>query len=343
MSTNKNILVTGGAGFIGSHTVVKLIEAGYSPFILDDFRNSEKDVIQRLEKITGVKIPFFAVDVCDKDAISKALNGIEFTGVIHFAAYKAVGESVSEPLKYYKNNILGLVNILEFCQENNIGNFVFSSSCTVYGEPKNEKCVSENDSASQANSPYGYTKVVGEQVLRDVFASGARMKIMNLRYFNPIGAHPSGIIGESPVGKPSNLIPYVTQTGAGILEKLTVFGNDYPTEDGTCKRDYIHVCDLADAHLKSLEFLMKKQEPLIEFVNVGTGSPSSTLEIIEIFERVSERKLNWQFGPRRSGDVVEIYAKSDKSFDLLGWKPVYSVEDAVRDAWNWQLKQHDAL
>jgi len=343
MTLNKNILVTGGAGFIGSHTVIKLIELGFSPYILDDFRNSERKVIDRIEKLTGVKPPVFSIDISDKDLLNNKLKGIQFAGVIHFAAYKAVGESVAEPLKYYRNNILGLLNIVEFCEENNILNLVFSSSCTVYGEPENEKCVSEDANTKNPNSPYGFTKVVGEQLLRDVHQSGAKLKALSLRYFNPIGAHPSGLIGELPIGKPNNLIPYVTQTGAGILEKLTIYGHDYPTEDGTCKRDYIHVCDLADAHLKGLDFLMNRNKPLIEFVNVGTGEGTSTLEVVKIFERISGKKLNWVYGPRRDGDVAEIFSSSERSLSLLGWKAELNTEDAIKDAWNWQLKQNDEV
>ena len=338
MSKNKNILVTGGAGYIGSHAIVALVDAGYQPVILDDFRNSDEIVLDKLYQLTGMNIPCISIDICDKELLFEQLKGYSFDGVIHFAAFKAVGESVQQPLKYYHNNIASLVNITEWCLENKVYNFVFSSSCTVYGEPKDVHEVSEDAITGQANSPYGQTKVIGEQLLQDVFTSGCDLKIMNLRYFNPIGAHPSGLIGELPKGKPTNLLPFVTQTAVGILKELTVFGNDYPTEDGTCKRDYIHVMDLADAHVKALEYLMQKKEKSIDCVNIGTGTSSSILEVIHTFERLSGKSLNWIFGPRRAGDVVEIYANAQKAQKMLGWKAKFSLEDAIRDAWNWELK-----
>lgn len=339
MSLNKNILVTGGAGYIGSHTVVALIEAGFNPYILDDFRNSEVSVIERIAQITGKQVPFFNVDICDSNKIHDALRGIEFSGVIHFAAYKAVGESVSEPLKYYQNNVTGLITLVDWCIKNEVYNFVFSSSCTVYGEPKNEKAVSEESTTGMANSPYGQTKVIGEQLLTDVFRSSEKFKILNLRYFNPIGAHPSSLIGELPIGKPTNLLPFVTQTAVGLINELTVFGDDYPTPDGTCLRDYIHVMDLADAHVKGILFLVSKDQKCLEAINVGTGKASSTLEVIKTFEEISGQKLNWKFGPRRPGDVVEIYAKAQKANDLLGWNAKFSLKDAIKDAWNWELNR----
>ncbi len=341
MSSKKNILVTGGAGFIGSHTVVALIENGFQPIIVDDFRNSEQDVIERLERITGQDIPFYSIDICDKELLRSSLEGIEFAGVIHFAAYKAVGESVSFPLKYYQNNIIGMVNIIEWCTLNNVKNFVFSSSCTVYGEPKNGFVVDESAEIGKSSSPYGNTKIMGEQILQDVYNSNADLKIVCLRYFNPVGAHPSGLIGELPIGKPSNLLPFVTQTGIGIHEELVIFGNDYPTEDGTCLRDFIHVSDLAIAHVRALEFLDSKTDSLIEYVNIGTGKGSSMIEVIDTFERVSGRKLNWRFGPRRNGDVIGIFANAEKANSLLGWKSIYTLEDAIRDAWNWELKRNN--
>jgi len=338
MSKNKNILVTGGAGYIGSHTIVALVNAGYSPVILDDFRNSDEIVIQRLNQLTGSNIPYISVDICEKALVFEKLNDYSFVGVIHFAAYKAVGESVHQPLKYYHNNIASLVNIVDWCIEKEVNNFVFSSSCTVYGEPKNVREVDENAALGEANSPYGQTKIIGEQILQDVYDSGSPLKIMNLRYFNPVGAHPSGLIGELPKGKPTNLLPFVTQTAVGIHKELTVFGNDYPTEDGTCKRDYIHVMDLADAHVKALEYLVKNSSPSIDFINIGTGKSSSILEVIKTFERVSQQSLSWKFGSRRSGDVVEIYANASKAKDLFDWQAKLSLEDAIRDAWNWEQK-----
>lgn len=342
MSFNKNILVTGGAGFIGSNTVVALVEAGYSPIILDDFRNSEKFVIDRLIQITNKKIPVISVDICDKKALYHVLDNFKIDGIIHFAAYKAVGESVAEPLKYYENNITCLLNVLQYCLSKGIENFVFSSSCTVYGNPKNGSTVDEFSEIVKANSPYGNTKIIGEEILDDVFRSGANLKTLCLRYFNPIGAHSSGLIGELPIGKPNNLLPFVTQTAAGILDELVVFGDDYPTHDGTCLRDYIHVTDLADAHVRGLSFLFEKQNPFVEAINIGTGKGTSTLEVVATFERVSKVKLNWKFGPRRNGDVMEIFADVSKAKELLGWEAKLNVEDAIRDAWNWQKKLDDA-
>lgn len=334
----KNILVTGGAGYIGSHTVVQLIEQGYNPIILDDFRNSEKTVLENLEIITGRKIQYFSIDICDKSKVESSLKGLTIDGVIHFAAYKAVGESVQQPLMYYQNNVSGLVSILEWSVENNVKNFIFSSSCTVYGEPKALKEVTEETPSGIANSPYGQTKVIGEQILNDLKKSGAKMSILALRYFNPIGAHPSGLIGELPVGKPNNLLPFITQTAIGIYPELTVFGNDYPTNDGTCIRDYIHVVDLADAHVKGLNFLTNSTPSEVEFINIGTGTGTSILEMIQTFEAETGQKLNWKFGPKRAGDVVEIYANAKKSKEVLGWTPKFSVKDAVKDAWNWEVK-----
>lgn len=338
----KNILVTGGAGYIGSHTVVQLIEKGYTPIIVDDFRNSQKSVLENLEKITGTKIPCFSFDICDKKLLNEQLNGQQIDGIIHFAAYKAVGESTEQPLMYYHNNIQGLINVLEWAAEHHVKQFIFSSSCTVYGEPKGIKEVTEETESGNANSPYGQTKVIGEQILKDFKKSGANLSILALRYFNPIGAHPSGLIGELPVGKPNNLLPFITQTAIGKLSELTVFGNDYPTSDGTCIRDYIHVTDLADAHVKGLEFLNTSHPPEVEFINIGTGKGTSVLEMIETFESVSGEKLAWKFGPRRAGDVVEIYANALKSKKQLKWEAQLSIRDAVRDAWNWeqQLKKN---
>lgn len=340
MSMNKNILVTGGAGYIGSHTVVALIENGFQPIIVDDFRNSERDVIERLQQITGKNIPFYSIDICDKDLLNSTLDGIEFAGVIHFAAYKAVGESVSLPLKYYHNNIIGMINIIEWCQSNNVLNFVFSSSCTVYGEPKNGFVVDEQVEIGKSSSPYGNTKIMGEQILQDVYDSNTGLKTVCLRYFNPVGAHPSGLIGELPIGKPTNLLPFVTQTGIGLHEELVIFGDDYETEDGTCLRDFIHVLDLASAHVQALKFLFSKTNSLIEYVNIGTGNGTSMIEVIDTFERVSGVKLNWRFGPRRKGDVVAIFANADKAHKLFDWKSKYSLEDAIRDAWNWEQKRN---
>lgn len=342
MSMNKHILVTGGAGYIGSHTIVQLVEYGYIPIIADDFRNSNKIVLSGLDDIIGHQIVTHEVDICDYSQLKPLFEKYHFDGIIHFAADKAVGESVNNPLKYYKNNIGGLVNVLELSVEFNVPNFVFSSSCTVYGEPIDIKEVDELTKLSKANSPYGNTKLIGEQILQDLHTSGSDIKIISLRYFNPIGAHPSGLIGEFPVGKPNNLLPFVTQTAIGKQKELTVFGNDYPTTDGTCVRDYIHVCDLADAHVKALDLLQKKERNFIDQVNIGTGKGTSVLEIITAFKKLTGEKLNWKFGPRRNGDVVEIYANVAKSESLLNWKCKYNFQDAILHAWQWEkhLAQH---
>ena len=340
MENQLKILVTGGAGFIGSHTITSLVEAGYNPVIVDDFRGADPTVPSRIEKIIGRIPQFYKVDVCDKIALQKVFEQHSFEGIIHFAAYKAVGESVETPLKYYRNNLLGLINTLELALEFNVPNFVFSSSCTVYGEPGEMKEVTEEMPKGLAASPYGNTKIIGEDILKDVHNSGDGINIISLRYFNPIGAHPSGHIGEFPIGKPNNLLPMVTGTAIGKFEEITVFGSDYPTLDGTCVRDYIHVMDLANAHVKALEFL-ETGKSSFETINVGTGKGASILEVIRIFEQVSEVKLNWKYGTRRPGDVVEIYANADKANHLLNWYPKYTLEDSVLHAWNWEKKLQD--
>lgn len=334
----KKIIVTGGAGYIGSHTVVQLIEQGYHPIILDDFRNSQAEVIKNLERIVNQKISYHVLDICNREAIQHALKDTQVEGIIHFAADKAVGESVQNPLKYYHNNIEGLISILIWAEENQVQHFIFSSSCTVYGEPKGVKEVSEELASGLANSPYGQTKVIGEQILQDLKQSGSSMNMLALRYFNPIGAHHSGLIGELPVGKPNNLLPFITQTAAGLHKELSVFGNDYPTTDGTCVRDYIHVVDLANAHVKSLEFLSREKPSSVEFINVGTGKGTSVLEMIHAFEKVNNVNVNWKFGSKRVGDVVEIYANASKANEKLQWKAKFTIEDAVKDAWNWEKK-----
>ncbi len=338
MDTSKYILVTGGAGFIGSHTVVELIENGYTPIIVDDFRNSEESAIKGIEKITASSVTLRRVDVCDLAKLGEVFKEFNFEGVIHFAAYKAVGESVQKPLAYYRNNILGLVNCLELAIKYKVKNFVFSSSCTIYGEPKNAKIVTEESDIQPANSPYGNTKQIGEEIINDVIKSGANIKILNLRYFNPVGAHSSALIGEMPIGKPNNLLPVVTQTAIGKMEKITVYGNDYDTIDGTCLRDYIHVVDVANAHVSGVKWLQEQKNSLVENINIGTGKGTSVLEIIHTFEEVSGEKLKWEFGPRREGDVVEIFADVSKSKRLLNWEAKKTVKDAVISAWKWELK-----
>ena len=338
MEDKKYIFVTGGAGYIGSHTVVELYKEGYTPIIIDDFRNSEKNVIDGIEKINGVRPIIEEVDVCDLKALREVFNKYSASGIIHFAADKAVGESVEKPLMYYQNNLVGLINVLELAQEFKVLNFVFSSSCTVYGEPKESAIVTEQSPIQDANSPYGATKQFCERIIDDVHQSGSEMKIMRLRYFNPVGAHSSSEIGELPIGRPNNLLPYVTQTGIGKLNCLTVFGNDYNTDDGTCIRDYIHVVDLAKAHIKSLNWLEIQNTPLVETINIGTGNGVSVLDIIHTFEEISGKKLNWEFGPRRAGDVEQIYANASKALEVINWKAEKTITDAVSDAWNWELR-----
>lgn len=337
MKGNKYILVTGGAGYIGSHTIIRLVELGYKPVIADDFRNSDYRVIEGIRKITGEKPVLHELDVCDRDKLDKLFNTYNFSGVIHFAANKSVSESVRKPLKYYRNNISSLINVLELAEKHNVKNFVFSSSCTVYGEP-DEETVTEDSPWKEPASPYGATKQMCEEIIKDLHQSGSILNLLCLRYFNPIGAHPSAELGEFPTSVPDNLLPYITQTAIGKREKLTVYGNDYPTADGTCIRDFIHIMDLAEAHTSGLIWLETKDESVYEVLNVGTGKGTSILEIINTFEKVSNVKLNWEFGERRPGDVARIFANADKAKDLIGWKAERTNREAVFDAWNWELK-----
>lgn len=333
----KKILITGGAGFIGSHTAVSLVQSGFEPVILDNFSNSDHSVIHSLERILEMKIKWYEADCLDRDSVREIFSENEFAGVIHFAASKAVGESVANPLKYYRNNVESLLILLEAMGEFGVKDLVFSSSCTVYGQPEILP-VSETTPRQEAESPYGNTKKICEDILRDYIKSGAKSRIVALRYFNPIGAHPSSEIGELPKGVPANLVPFITQTAAGIRQQLTVFGDDYDTPDGTCVRDYIHVLDLADAHVKSIQYLFKQQDTFYDVFNVGTGNGNTVLEVIKAFEKVSGKKLNYRIGPRREGDVIKTWANTDKIKNLLGWTPKYSLEDSMRDAWNWQVK-----
>ncbi len=331
------IAVTGGAGFIGSHTVVALANAGHHPIIIDDFRNSKPFIVGRLESLCKGKPSFHEADCNDRDKMAGIFEKEQPEGIIHFAAYKAVGESVREPLKYYRNNVGSLLNVLELQRQFGIPYFVFSSSCTVYGVP-DELPVTETSPVKKAQSPYGFTKQVGEQILFDLQkAASESAKSVILRYFNPIGAHPSGLIGELPLGEPENLVPYITQTAAGIREQLTIFGKDYETPDGTAIRDYIHVMDLAEAHVRAIDWLAEKRsEAGTEVFNLGAGSGSSVKEVVETFEEVSGLKLNYRYGPRRPGDVPAIYANADKALKILGWAVQRKLSDALRDAWNWQ-------
>lgn len=332
----KKIIVTGGAGFIGSHTAVELYNAGYLPVIVDDFSNSEPFIVDRINELCGTTLPFHQCDCTNYADFNSVFEKELPFGVIHFAAFKAVGESVKEPLKYYHNNIGSLVVLLKLMAKHQVHNLVFSSSCTVYGQPL-QIPVTENSPSKNAMSPYGYTKVVCEQMIQDVIGSNALLKSVLLRYFNPIGAHPSGRIGELPRGVPNNLVPYITQTAVGIRESLTVNGNDYQTPDGTCIRDYIHVVDLANAHVAALNWLQTQTESsLAEIFNVGTGKGNTVLEVINAFVKESGQQLNYHIGPRRAGDVEQIWASTEKSEKVLGWTPQYNLNDCLRDAWNWE-------
>ena len=336
----QTILVTGGTGFIGSHTTVELINAGYKVVIVDNLSNSQADVIDGIEKITGVRPAFEKMDCCDLDGMDKVFAKYpDIEGIIHFAASKAVGESVEKPLLYYRNNIVSLVNLLELMPKYGVKGIIFSSSCTVYGQPAPENLpVTEDAPVKPAESPYGNTKQVNEEIIRDFITSGADIKAILLRYFNPIGSHPSAIIGEMPNGVPMNLIPYVTQTAMGIREQLKVFGNDYDTPDGTCIRDYIYVVDLAKAHVKAMQRVLDTDSDKLEVFNVGTGKGVSTKEIVDAFEKSTGVKLNWTFAPRRPGDIEKVWANPEKANNVLGWKAETSLEDTLKSAWNWQVK-----
>jgi UDP-glucose 4-epimerase len=331
----QTILVTGGAGFIGSHTVVELAQAGYRPIIVDDFSNSEHFVIERLEKILGQSVVCYEQDYRDVAKLKEVIDKEDVTGIIHFAAYKSVGESVEKPLEYYANNVSGLIDLLDLCENSPVKNFVFSSSCTVYGEP-DKLPVTEDSPLKPAASPYGTTKQMGESILNDAASVSKNINGLSLRYFNPIGAHESALIGELPKGVPANLVPYVTQTAAGIREKLIVHGDDYQTDDGTCVRDYIHVVDLAKAHVKALSYLQGKPVAFHDFINVGTGTGTSVLEVIKTFEEATGQKLPYEVGPRRAGDLVSTYAAVDKATKELDWKTEKSLADGLSDAWRWQ-------
>lgn len=329
------IIVTGGLGFIGSHTVVCLHEAGYEPIIVDNLSNSQESALDGITKLIGYTPKWINTDVNNRNNIDDLLQSEKPAGVIHFAAYKAVGESVEKPLEYYRNNVGGLITLLESMKTNGVNQIVFSSSCTVYGEP-DEIPVKETSKTKPAESPYGATKQMGEVILRD---NSSWLNTQCLRYFNPIGAHESGLIGELPLGVPNNLIPYLTQTVAGIREKLTVFGDDYETPDGTCIRDYIHVMDLAEAHVFAIDRLVKrKQAEGFEVFNIGTGNGSSVLDVIQGFEKANGIPVPHQIGPRRAGDVVQVWAETTKIESVLGWKAKRNLETMLKDAWNWQTK-----
>jgi UDP-glucose 4-epimerase len=329
------ILVTGGLGYIGSHTVVELINAGFEPVIVDDLSNSHPKILDQITKITGRRPVFHQLDLSDEHAVQNlAAAEQNITGIIHFAAFKAVGESVREPLKYYRNNIYSLINLLNAYYSKPV-NFVFSSSCTVYGQP-DVLPVTENAPVKPAESPYGNTKQIAEEVLKDMVTSGTNYKVIALRYFNPVGAHDSALIGELPIGVPQNLVPFITQTAIGKREKITVFGNDYNTADGSCVRDYIHVVDLAKAHVAALKLMEKNDFSGYDVFNIGTGNGNSVLEIISAFERVTGVKLNYEIGPRRSGDVEKVWGDVSKAENQLQWKAGLGIDQMMASAWAWE-------
>ncbi|MCR9249727.1 MAG: UDP-glucose 4-epimerase GalE [bacterium] len=328
-----NILVTGGLGYIGSHTVVELIKKGYSPVILDNLVNSQIEVLEKIESLANTKISFHNVDCRDTKTVTSILTNNNIEAVIHFAALKSVGESVAKPMEYFDNNVNGLISLLKAMELGNTEKIIFSSSCTVYGEP-NYLPVDENHEFKPASSPYGRSKQICEYILQD----GNKTKTVSLRYFNPIGAHQSGKIGELPNGVPNNLVPFITQTGIGIREKLVVHGADYNTPDGSCIRDFIHVVDLAQAHVAALEYLNEHQEKSFETFNVGTGNGNSVLELLETFEDVNNIKLNYEIGDRRSGDIVKIYADATKAKDILDWSAKLDIRQSLKDSWNWETQ-----
>ena len=332
------ILVTGGCGFIGSHTIVDLMNNGFKVVSVDNNSNSTLDVLEGIEKITGKKVTNYTLDLKNfSDTESIFAQHPDITGIIHFAAFKAVGESVAKPNEYFENNLFSLINLLNCVKKYKVPYFVFSSSCTVYGNPDNIP-VTEQTPTKPAESPYGATKQMGERILQDFTATESAKAIL-LRYFNPVGAHPSGFIGELPLGKPLNLVPVITQTAIGKLQKMNVFGSDYPTRDGSCVRDYIHVCDIAAAHTLALQYLINnKQKTSCDVFNLGSGNGVTVFEAIKAFEEVSGLKLNYEVSPRRSGDVVAIYANNEFAVKELGWDIKYNLTEMMRTAWNWELK-----
>ena len=334
----KKILVTGGCGYIGSHTLIDLVENGFDVISVDNNSRSNPRILEGVEKITGKKIKNYKVDLCNfDDTFAIFHENTDIAGIIHFAAFKSVGESVNLPLLYFENNLMSLINLLKCVHEFNVPYFVFSSSCTVYGNP-DEIPVSETTPPKPAESPYGYTKQMGEQIINEFYKSTTLNAIL-LRYFNPVGAHPSGIIGELPIGRPANLVPAITQTAAGKLPQMQVYGDDYPTRDGSCLRDFIHVCDIAHAHTLSLQYLIANKKTLkCEVFNLGSGNGVTVLEAIHAFEKVTGVKLNYTIGPRRPGDVVAIYANNDLARKKLGWNPKFSLEDMLATAWRWEQK-----
>lgn len=326
------ILLTGGAGFIGSHTCIELIKAGHEAVIADDLSNSKPAVLERLKELTGKDIPFYNIDVADKEKVDHMFAKESFDAVIHFAGFKAVGESVAKPLMYYRNNLDTTLTLLETMAKYNVSNFVFSSSATVYGVPERVPLV--EGMKTGCTNPYGWTKLMIEQILTDATAADKNLSVVLLRYFNPIGAHPSGRIGEDPTGIPNNLLPYITQVAIGKLPQLGVFGNDYPTHDGTGVRDYIHVVDLAKGHVKAIEYAGKNKGT--EIFNLGTGIGYSVLDIVKAFEKANNIKIPYVIKPRRDGDIAECYADPTKARDVLGWQAEETLENMCKDSWRWQ-------
>jgi len=329
------ILVTGGLGFIGSHTVVELVNAGYEPVIVDDLSNSNAKILEQISKIIGFKPEFYEFDLCDAEKLKEFLaKESDLSGIIHFAAFKAVGESVKDPLKYYHNNFYSLINLLNAYKGVPI-NFVFSSSCTVYGQP-DKLPVTEHAPVKPAQSPYGNTKQIAEEILKDAVLAGSTKKVISLRYFNPVGAHSSALIGELPIGVPQNLVPFITQSAIGKRGKITVFGSDYDTVDGSCVRDYIHVVDLAKAHVAALKLMEKEDWSGYDVFNLGTGKGNTVLEIIKAFERTTGVKLNYEIGPRRDGDVEKVWGDVTKSTNELHWTAELDIDTMMLSAWEWE-------
>lgn len=332
------ILVTGGTGYIGSHTVAELLSKEYEVLIVDNLSNSKIEVLDNIEEITGIKPGFIQMDLCDKERLIKVFQGNDIDAIIHFAASKAVGESVDLPLKYYQNNVGALLNLIEVMQANKVNPIVFSSSCTVYGQP-DELPVTEQTLFQSAESPYGNTKQICEEILRDYSKANTDFQSIALRYFNPVGAHESALIGELPLGMPNNLVPYVTQTAAGLRDCLQIFGDDYDTKDGTAVRDYIHVVDLAKAHVMAIERLLEKSNKSnFEYFNLGTGNGYSVLELVNVFERVNQVKVNHKIVSRREGDIEKIYADTSFANKELGWKATLGLNEMMKSAWAWQKK-----
>lgn len=330
-----NVLLAGGAGYIGSHTAVELLNAGFQVVIVDDYSNSSPEAVHRIEKITGKRVISYEADVKDKEKMRHIFSKNHIDCVIHFAGLKAVGESVRLPLKYYRNNIDTTLTLLDCMEEAGVNQFVFSSSATVYGE-ENEPPYVETMHRGRCSNPYGWTKVMMEQILEDAAKANPELSVILLRYFNPIGAHESGLIGEDPQGIPNNLMPYIAQVAVGRRDHLTVFGGDYPTQDGTCLRDYIHVMDLANGHVKAVEYAANHKG--VEVFNLGTGTPYSVLNIIHAFEKATGVKVKYEIGPRRAGDLPKFWADSTKAQKVLGWHAERTLEDMCRDTWNWQAK-----